>query len=126
MKKNKHTVSPLKKTWIFDLDGTIVKHNGHITDGKDVLLDGAYEFLRKIPETDMIIFLTSRSSNLKEKTETFLFENKIRFNEIIWDLPFGERILINDMKPSGLCTAIAINTERDVFMNDIFEIDDSL
>ena len=28
-------------------------------------------------------------------------------------MPYGERILINDKKPSGLRTSIAINKERD-------------
>ena len=28
-------------------------------------------------------------------------------------MPMGERILINDIKPSGLKTAYAINKERD-------------
>jgi len=32
---------------------------------------------------------------------------------IIFGLPQGERILINDMKPSGLITAYAINKNRD-------------
>ena len=32
------TLSPLPKTWILDLDGTLVKHNGYKTDGRDSLL----------------------------------------------------------------------------------------
>jgi len=40
--------------------------------------------------------------------------NKIRYNFIIFDLPFGERILINDIKPKkNLKTAISINLKRD-------------
>ena len=35
--------------------------------------------------------------------------------KIIYDLPHGERILINDKKPSGLNTAIAISNERNEF-----------
>ena len=119
-------VSALPKTWIFDLDGTIVKHNGYKTDGEDTLLEGAAEFLEKIPEEDMILFLTSRTEQEKEKTEAFLKRNHIRYHAVIYHAPYGERILINDKKPSGLPTAIAVNTQRDVFFKDIFEMDESL
>ena len=30
-------LSTLPKTWIFDLDGTLVKHNGYKEDGIDIL-----------------------------------------------------------------------------------------
>ena len=33
-------LSTLPKTWIFDLDGTILKHNGYKIDGEDTLLPG--------------------------------------------------------------------------------------
>lgn len=33
------TLSTLPKTWIFDLDGTLVKHNGYKIDGHDTLLE---------------------------------------------------------------------------------------
>ena len=45
---------------------------------------------------------------------------------IIYELPYGERILINDQKPSGLKTSIAVNTERDVFMKEEFVVDPNL
>jgi len=121
-----HKVSPLGKTWIFDLDGTLVKHNGYKTDGKDTWLYGAKEFLLAIPEGDKIIFLTSRTENEKKLTEDFLLENGIRYDNIIYNAPYGERILVNDKKPSGLVTAIAVNTERDRFMEDAFEISQDL
>lgn len=121
-----YKVSPLGKTWIFDLDGTIVKHNGYKIDGKDTFLDGAKEFLESIPETDKIVFLTSRTVNEEKLTLDFLAENHVRFDDIIWNAPYGERVLINDQKPSGLNTAIAISPMRDEFMHDSFEIDENL
>lgn len=124
---DKHiTVSPLAKTWIFDIDGTIVKHNGYKIDGKDTLLDGALEFLMSIPKEDKIIFLTSRTEAEKELTLRFLEDNAIRYDDIIWNAPYGERILVNDQKPSGLCTAIAVSPPRDQFMEEIFEVDPKL
>ena len=42
-----------------------------------------------------------------------VFLKKIRYDHIIFDLPYGERILVNDIKPGGLQTSIAVNTQRD-------------
>jgi len=52
-----------------------------------------------------------------DETIRFLEKNDIRFDHIIFDLPYGERILINDIKKSGMLTAYAINKERDGAMN---------
>lgn len=106
-------ISQLGHTWFFDLDGTVVKHNGYLTDSGDKLLEGAAEFFKSISEKDKIVFITSRSSDYKEKTETFLQREGIRYDHIIFDLPYGERILVNDIKPGGLQTSIAVNTQRD-------------
>ena len=61
----------------------------------------------------MIILLTARSSEVRDMTEKFLRENNIRYDHIIFDVPVGERILVNDNKPSGLVTALAIERTRD-------------
>lgn len=108
-------VSSLGHTWILDLDGTIVKHNGYKIDGEDTLLPGALEFLNRIPSKDMIVWVTSRSANERERTEAFLSKCGIRHEHMIFDAPFGERILINDDKPSGLSMAVAIRRKRDLF-----------
>lgn len=107
------TLSSLPHTWILDLDGTLVEHNGYKKYGYDVLLDGAREFLSSIPSEDMIIILTSRKKDYQEITETFLKDNNIRYDHIIYEAPYGERILINDDKPSGLRTSYGINITRD-------------
>ena len=120
-KENTIKLSRLGHTWIFDLDGTIVKHNGYKIDGYDTLLDGAKEFFEQIPEKDMIIFLTSRTDEVMQQTKMFLHNNEIRYDIIINNAPYGERILVNDMKPSGLITALAFNSSRDKFFNTIFE-----
>lgn len=126
MSKNKLTLSSLGHTWIIDLDGTIVKHNGYKLDGIDSLLPGALEFLHTIPEEDMIIFLTSRKKEFGTVTERFLEENRIRYNQIIYDAPYGERILINDAKPSGLEMSKAVNGVRDGAFDIEVVIDDNL
>lgn len=111
----KLNLSNLNKTWIFDLDGTILKHGGHLIEEQDTFLDGAREFLDSIDKDDMIIFLTARTYDEQEATYDFLKKNNIRYNHIIFHAPHGERILLNDIKPSGLKTAYAINTPRDKF-----------
>ena len=110
---NKLQLSSLGHTWIFDIDGTIVKHNGYMTEEGDVFLPGAKEFLTSIPDSDMIIFITAREEKQRDITEKFLKSNNIRYDHIIFDAPTGERILINDDKPSGLQTAFAIKLKRD-------------
>lgn len=106
-------LSPLPKTWIIDMDGTIVKHNGYLIDGKDTLLQPSVEFIRNISINDKIIILTARGEECRKETINFLIDAGIRFDEIIFNMPTGERILINDIKPSGLSTALAVNVKRD-------------
>ena len=108
-------LSPLGKTWILDLDGTLVKHNGYKLDGHDTLLPGAKEFLQNITPQDLVIIVTSRREDVQEETIAFLRENQIRYDYIIWNAPYGERIVVNDKKPSGLKTAVAVNVERNRF-----------
>ena len=119
---NKLELSKLGHTWIFDIDGTLVKHNGYKIDGHDTLLDGVEEFFKSIPNNDYIILVTSRTDEQKNSTIRFLQDNNIRFNNIIFNLPYGERILVNDKKPSGLEMSKAINLDRDDFSVS-YEID---
>lgn len=108
-------LSTLPKTWIFDLDGTMVKHNGYKTDGYDSLLDGVKEYLDGLPEEDFVLILTSRTEEYREKTLAFLKDNGVRYDKILFNMPMGERIVVNDRKPSGLDMAVAMNVNRDIF-----------
>lgn len=116
----KMILSTLPKTWIFDLDGTLLKHNGYKFDGKDTVLSGAREYLEGLPDEDRVVILTSRTEEYREETLRFLKENRIKYDEILFGMPMGERILVNDRKPSGLDMAVAVNLDRDVF--DVPEI----
>lgn len=122
----KIAVSGLGKTWLLDLDGTILRHNGYLTEEGDSFLEGAEDFLKKIPEGDRIVFLTSRDKSYAAVTEGFLDAQGIGPYQILYGLPYGERILVNDRKPSGLQTALAINVERDKFMQVEFLTDKNL
>ncbi len=109
-------LSTLHKTWIFDLDGTLVKHNGYLIDGVDTLLPGVREYLTELPAEDKILIVTSRTEEYRQMTELFLAENGIRYDSILYGMPMGERILVNDAKPSGLQTAYAFNLKRNEFL----------
>ena len=93
-------MSSMGKTWILDLDGTIVKHNGYKIDGKERCI--------------------------QKETEEFLKENGIRYDHIIYNAPYGERILINDSKPSGLPMAYAFRPKRDELFEEGIVIDEEL
>ncbi len=119
-------ISPMPKTWILDLDGTLLVHDGPYILGRDEFLPGAREFLDSIPPRDMIILLTARSDYEKAHTMRFLKENHVRYDHIIFNAGEGERIMINDMKPDGLVTAYAVNTVRDRFCRTEFVTDNTM
>lgn len=124
--KEQLNISPLGHTWVLDFDGTLVYHNGYKT-GDDKFLPGAKEFLQSIPKDDYVLILTAREKDAKEKTVKFLKENNIRFDEILFEMPMGERILINDTKPSGLKCAYSINPSRNQGLENLeVIIDESL
>ena len=108
-------LSTLPKTWVFDLDGTLLKHNGYKIDGFDTVLPGALEYLETIPKEDTIIIFTSRTDEYRQMTLDFLKEQGIRYDEILFNMPKGERIIVNDRKPSGLDMSVALNIDRDKF-----------
>ena len=119
-------LSPLAHTWIFDVDGTIVKHNGFKIDGKDTLLEGVKEFFASLPKQDKVVFLTSRTTEQVEDLKTFLNENSIRYDVIIANMPMGERILINDDKPGGLTCCYSVRKKRDLSLNIDYIIDTNI
>ena len=93
--EKKLRLSTLPKTWIFDLDGTLLRHNAYKLDGQDMVLPGVKEYLAKIPKEDRILILTSRTEEYRDITVQFLKEHQIRYDEILFQMPTGERILVN-------------------------------
>ena len=117
MDRSSFRLNDIEKTWIFDLDGTLVVHNGY-KNGFDELLPGVKEFYEKnIDDTDYILIITARNSEFKGIAEKCLLDNNIRYDRIIYDTPRGERILINDRKPwdGGIDTAYSFNIDRNNF-----------
>ena len=106
-------LSNLGHSWFIDIDGTIFKHNSHLDETNDLLLDSVIEFFQSIPKDDLVVLITARKEEHRERTVESLKKYNIKYDEIIFDAPTGERILINDKKPSGLITAKSINIKRD-------------
>lgn len=111
-------LSDIGKTWLIDLDGTIVTHNAYLSVG-DELLPGVQEFWSKLSIKDIVIITTARSDLYRKSTEDFLRGKGLNFHHLIMNLPKGERILINDMKPDNTSMAHAINLIRDYGLQSI-------
>ncbi|MCP1241702.1 hypothetical protein GOB86_05545 [Acetobacter lambici] len=105
-------LSPLPHTWLIDVDGTVLQHNGYKMGG-DSLLPGVREFWASIPLEDVIILLSARAVEYMPSTLAFFDHAKLRYTHALFGLPAGERIVVNDAKPSGLKTAYAFNIARD-------------
>lgn len=118
--------STLNKTWILDVDGTIVKHNGYKIDGYDTLLDGVKEFFAQLNADDKVVLLTARKEEYLPALKEFLELNGIRYDYLLLDMPMGERILVNDRKPSGLDMAFSVNKDRDKKLEIKYKINEEL
>lgn len=115
-------LSPLAHTWILDVDGTLVKHNGYKLDGEDTLLPGVRAFFDSLPKRDTVILLTARTEADLPKLKEFLARHGLRYNQLIGNVPVGERILVNDDKPSGLVCAYACCKKRDEALHVDYQI----
>ena len=107
-------LSALPKTWIVDLDGVLLLHNGYSRGaGGDEALAGVAEFAAQIGPDDLVILVTARHEEHREASLAILREQGLRVDIALFGAPVGERILINDAKPSGLRMAYAVNLPRD-------------
>ena len=117
---NKKYLSNLQKTWIFDLDGTLVKHNGYKIN-KEIILSGVKEFFDShIKNDDYVIITTGRTDEQAAPAIELLKLNNIKIDKIITNLPIGERLLFNDIKPdTNLKTAYSFNLDRNIGLEKI-------
>ena len=58
--------------------------------------------------------------------QAFMVLGYFLFEAILYGMPAGERILVNDCKPSGLLTAVAVNKKRDDALSIHTVLDESL
>lgn len=96
--------------------------NGYLIDGYDTLLEGVKEFFATLSPNDKVILLTARKEEYLPALKEFLLQNSIRYDVLLTDMPMGERILVNDRKPSGLDMAFAINKDRDEALNIAYKV----
>jgi hydroxymethylpyrimidine pyrophosphatase-like HAD family hydrolase len=117
---NKKHLSNLRKTWIFDLDGTLVEHNGYKIN-KEIILSGVKEFFDSyIKDDDYVMITTGRNDEQAAPAIELLKLNNIKIDKIITNLPLGERLLFNDIKPdTKLKTAYSFNLDRDMGLEKI-------
>lgn len=123
----------LDKTWFVDLDGTVLKHRsnseidnfinvyGEKSHLEEIPLVSRLHFFKNLPKGDTIIITTARLNHQKEHTIRALNHWKMPYNELIFDIPSGPRIVVNDIKPpltAGnkhyLDVAYALNVDRDL------------
>ena len=68
--------------------------------------------LRSKNEGYNIILTTGRKESMRTVTEKQLSEIGIFYDQLIMGIGGGERVLINDMKPTGTQTAYSVNLVR--------------
>jgi uncharacterized HAD superfamily protein len=76
------------------------------------------KFFTNLHKNDVVIFTTARSSQYKELTERTLHHHRIKYSQLIMDLPIGQRFLINDTVNIFFKKAIAINVLRNAGFGD--------
>lgn len=112
------------KTIFCDIDGTLIKHHGTLSEQvitSPKLIEGVLE---KLDEWDgkgyNIILTTGRRESLRVMTEEQLSYIGVAYDQLIMGLGGGTRVLINDLKPtSDQPTAVAINLKRNEGVKDV-------
>ena len=105
------------KTIICDIDGTLIKHTGDITNlfnNKPEILPNVIDCIKDWDRKGYnIILITGRKESVRKHTEEQLAKVGIIYDQLIMGVGGGTRVLINDLEPnSHEKTAIAINLER--------------
>jgi hydroxymethylpyrimidine pyrophosphatase-like HAD family hydrolase len=115
------------KTVICDIDGTLIEHRGaasrHMSNSPKIL---PY-VIDRLEEWDLkgysIVLLTGRKESMRNKTEQQLEMCGIFYDQLIMGVGGGQRILINDLKPTDSDpnnpTAVAINLKRNEGLENV-------
>lgn len=112
------------KCLFLDLDGTCFSHTGDLYDimtSKGVyLLDGVVDFFKKCREDGVyMVITTARPESLRAFTTAQMTKHGLWFDQLVMGLPTGQRVVINDNKPSGEGTARGICVERNLGLKKI-------
>ena len=94
------------KTLFVDFDGTTFEH------ATENILPGTKEKFDEWNDKGYTIIITNaRPSSSQEQTIRALDENCLLYHAVIFDLPNGDRVVLNDLK-EGRERAFAYNVER--------------
>ena len=109
------------RTVIIDIDGVILQHKGEgassqwLGDNYPALLPGAVEFFDALEkEGACIVLMTARKECTRGVLEVQLMQLGLYWDVLVMGVTSGQRVLINDAKPDGDASAIAIVVERNV------------
>jgi mannose-6-phosphate isomerase len=117
-------MSKLPKTILCDIDGTLIKHCGDIINQykseTPELLPNTINLLKKWEKNQYkIILITGRKECTRNNTIKQLDKLGIIYDDIIFGLTSGDRILINDRKRDNIRnTAYSINVTRNKGLYD--------
>ncbi len=106
------------RTWFVDIDGTVFLHAGY-RGAPDIPVSGVRAFLAGLPPQDVVVLTTARLPEQQPETEEALRREGIRWDRILYGLPPGPRILVNDRLPGDAQTAFALNVERNRPWSDL-------
>lgn len=110
-------------TIFLDIDGTILSHKGSLTAlmlEEPQILDGVLEKINQWEAAGFnIVMTTGRKESQRALTERQLEQLGIFYDQLIMGIGGGPRYLINDKKPNGSLTAVAINVDRNGGLKDI-------
>lgn len=121
------------KTIFCDIDGTLLKHRGDVVQNitaSPEILPHAMESLKTWEKMNYkIILTTGRKESTRTQTEMQLASLGVMYDQLVMGITNGERVLINDKKPSGVAnTARAVNIVRNTGLvniditRDVYEV----
>jgi len=111
------------KTVFIDIDGTILKHPGNLSNLHHQDPTVLPNVIKKLDEWSYkgyrIIVTTARPESMKKFTVWQLRKANIFYNDLIMGIPHGSRVIINDKKPNGNVSAEAYSVERDAGLGSV-------
>ena len=102
-----------------DFDGICVEHRYPPFIEKEVFLSSSILILRELQKHHNYIVLTTgrKKEDCKKALRQLKKEWNFEFDNFVFGLPVGKRIVINDMKPDGRLTAFSCNYIRNLGLN---------
>lgn len=112
------------KTVFCDIDGCIFKHHGDIIEiltSPCELLPGVREVFKQWGcKGYTVILTTGRPESLRDITIKQIRNHGLYYHRLIMNLPRGQRVVINDVKPGrDMDTAACINITRNRGMKNV-------